>query len=154
MFQKHSKLIQKNQHTSWIDTIGHLIFILLSHVLIISPYIKSLHNWNKCNNKKTKPSSPPHLEIFLAKMASWAELKRAGADGFAIVEEYIVRPATRRRPVSQQVHSHGCLYQHHPNHSVEHHLKPAYAADYEVVQFRDAAPVLDYSKRKSRAVGY
>lgn len=91
-------------------------------------------------------------------MASWAELKRAGADGFSLVEEYMVRPVTRRRPgpppVSQQVHSHGCLYQHHPSHSVEHHMKPAYAADYEVVQFRDAAPILDYSKRKSRAVGY
>ncbi|KAL1548123.1 hypothetical protein AAHA92_16398 [Salvia divinorum] len=88
-------------------------------------------------------------------MASWAELKRAGSDGFAILEEYMVRPgATRRRPVAQQVHSHDCLYPHHPNHSVEHHVKPLTTVDCEVVQFRDAVSVLDYSKRKSRGVGY
>lgn len=92
-------------------------------------------------------------------MASWAELKRAGADGFAIVEEHMVRPATRRRPAVQQVHSHGCLYQHHPNQSVEYHIKPVSVAEdmvncFEVVQFRDTVSIMDYSKRKSRAMGY
>ncbi|KAH6808663.1 hypothetical protein C2S51_026446 [Perilla frutescens var. frutescens] len=82
-------------------------------------------------------------------MSSCAELKRAGEDGFAIVENYMVRP----RPSVQH------LYHYHPSKSVEHHMKPVSAAKekmffYEGVQFRGAVSIMDSSKRKSRTTGY
>lgn len=92
-------------------------------------------------------------------MASKEDLARIGREGFDLVDQFMDnkgRKAAARKPhVFPQGGRQVCLYQYQPQPSHLYQVKPNEKMNtYEVVQFRDGATVMDYTKRNSAPMFY